>query len=69
MDPTSLLDQLRVVGVPTQRGRASAICQLVPQAPAPVIARILGYHDKTTSQLVTEVGGTWSQYAPGEHTR
>ncbi|MFD4974266.1 hypothetical protein [Streptomyces sp. NPDC058424] len=49
MDPTSLLDQLRAAGVPVQRGRTSAIRQLVLQAPAPVIARALGYHDKTTT--------------------
>ncbi|MFD8705324.1 hypothetical protein ACFV1W_22370 [Kitasatospora sp. NPDC059648] len=38
---------------------------LVLQAPAPVVARALGYHDKTTTQLVTEAGGAWSRYAPG----
>ncbi|GAA3126897.1 hypothetical protein GCM10020254_87880 [Streptomyces goshikiensis] len=64
MDPTSLLDQLRAAGVPAQRGRASAIRHLVLQAPAPVVARALGYHDKTTGHLVTEAGGTWSRYAP-----
>ncbi|GAA3127115.1 hypothetical protein GCM10020254_88180 [Streptomyces goshikiensis] len=69
MDPTSLLDQLRAAGVPAQRGRASAIRHLVLQAPAPVVARALGYHDKTTGHLVTEAGGTWSRYAPGDHTR
>lgn len=69
MDPTSLLDQLRAAGVPAQRGRASAIRHLVLQAPAPVVARALGYHDKTTVHLVTEAGGTWSRYAPGDHTR
>lgn len=37
--------------------------------PAPVVARALGYHDKTTARLVTETGGTWSRYAPGEHSR
>lgn len=67
MDPTSLLDQLRAAGVPVQRGRASAIRQLVLQAPAPVIARDLGYHNKTTARLVTRAGGTWSRYAPGDH--
>ncbi|MFB6559452.1 hypothetical protein ACFCYH_11250 [Streptomyces sp. NPDC056400] len=43
--------------------------QLVLQAPAPVIARALGYHDKTATRLVTEAGGTWSRYASGDHTR
>ncbi|MFF3617426.1 hypothetical protein [Streptomyces sp. NPDC002580] len=69
MDPTSLLDQLRAAGVPTQRGRASAIRQLVLQAPAPVVARALGYHDKTTTRLIVEAGGTWSRYAPGDHSQ
>ncbi|WP_345509573.1 hypothetical protein [Streptomyces yanii] len=67
MDPTSLLDRLRAVGVPAQRGRASAIRQLVLQAPAPVVARALGCHDKATTHLVTEARGTWSRFAPGNH--
>ncbi|MFE7333187.1 hypothetical protein ACFU8W_52195 [Streptomyces sp. NPDC057565] len=67
MDPTSLLDQLRAAGFPVQHGRASAIRQLVLQAPAPVIARALDYHDKTTTHLVVEAGGTWSRYAAGDH--
>jgi hypothetical protein len=29
----------------------------------------LGYHGKTATRLVTEAGGTWSRYAPGDHTR
>ncbi|TXC97360.1 hypothetical protein FS847_12480 [Streptomyces sp. ISID311] len=40
-----------------------------PPSPAPVIAKALGYHDKTTTRLVTEAGGTWSRYAPGDHER
>lgn len=45
------------------------IRQLVLQAPAPVIAKALRYHDKTATRLVTEAGGTWSRYAPGDHRR
>ncbi|MCX4537412.1 hypothetical protein OHA79_05425 [Streptomyces sp. NBC_00841] len=26
----------------------------------------LRYHDKTTTHLVVEAGGTWSRYAPGD---
>ncbi|MFD6555922.1 hypothetical protein ACFWNJ_40295, partial [Streptomyces sp. NPDC058398] len=52
-----------------QRSKTSAIRQLVLQAPAPVIAKALGYHDKTATRLVTEADGTWSRYAPGGHTR
>ncbi|MFC4612911.1 hypothetical protein ACFO9E_34990 [Streptomyces maoxianensis] len=69
MNPVSLQAHLREIGVPPQRGRASAIRQLVLQAPAPVIAKALGYHDKTATPLVTEAGGTWSRYAPGDHAR
>ncbi|MGW7433332.1 hypothetical protein ACWGIN_27805 [Streptomyces sp. NPDC054861] len=65
----SLQVHLREIGVPPQRGRTSAIRQLVLQAPAPVIAKALGYHDKTAARLVTEAGGTWSRYAPGDHQR
>ncbi|MFK0049406.1 hypothetical protein ACIQU4_35990 [Streptomyces sp. NPDC090741] len=37
--------------------------------PAPVIAKALGYHEETATRLVTEAGGTWSRYAPGDHER
>jgi len=43
--------------------------QLVLQAPAPVVAQALGYHDKTASRLVAEAGGTWSRYAGADHSR
>ncbi|MER5556525.1 hypothetical protein ABT001_33550 [Streptomyces sp. NPDC002793] len=69
MNPVSLQVHLRKIGVPPQRGRTSAIRQLVLQAPTPVIAEALGYHDKTATRLVTEAGGTWSRYAPGDHTQ
>lgn len=68
-EPGQFHVHLRAVGVPPQRGGTSAIRQLVLQAPAPVIAKALGYHDKTATRLVTEAGGTWSRYAPGDHTR
>jgi hypothetical protein len=61
--------RLRNLGFRTQRGRTSAIRHLVLRAPAPVVARTLGYHDDTTAQLAAEAGGTWRHYAPGDHTR
>ncbi len=64
MNPVNLQVHLRKIGVPPQRGRTSAIRQLSLQAPAPVIAKALGYHDKAATRLVTEAGGTWSRYAP-----
>ncbi|MER7722401.1 hypothetical protein [Streptomyces sp. NPDC096323] len=43
--------------------------RVVLQAPAPVIAEALGYHDKTATRQGTEAGGNWSRYAPGDHSR
>lgn len=40
-----------------------------PPSPSPVVAKALGYHDKTATRLVTEAGGTWARYAPGDHLR
>ncbi|WP_185930423.1 hypothetical protein [Streptomyces sp. WAC05858] len=61
--------RLRHLDFPTQRGRTAAIRHLVLQAPAPVVARMLGYHDETTARLAAEAGGTWRHYAPGDHSR
>jgi hypothetical protein len=69
MNPGRHQAHLCEIGVPPQRGKTSAIRQLVLQAPAPVIARALGYHDKTATRLITEAGGTWSRYALGDHSR
>ena len=65
----TLAGAIHELGVPAAAGRGAAIRQLVLQAPAPVVAQALGYHDKTTSRLVTEAGGTWSRYAGGDHSR
>jgi hypothetical protein len=57
---------LREHGIAPQAGRTSALRQLVLQAPAPVIASTLGYHNTHTAWLRAEAGGTWSHYAPGD---
>ncbi|MEV2275609.1 hypothetical protein AB0I72_08480 [Nocardiopsis sp. NPDC049922] len=49
--------------------RTFALRQLVLQAPAPVIARALGFHDKTTTRAVVQAGGTWNRYAPSDHAK
>jgi hypothetical protein len=36
--------------------------QKSPVVPAPVIAKALGYHGKTTTVVLAEVGGTWNSY-------
>ncbi|MFI7536674.1 hypothetical protein [Streptosporangium sp. NPDC049376] len=60
---------LNKVGIPIAAARGTAVRQQLLELPAPVVADALGYHDKTTSRLRNEVGGTWSRYAPGDHTR
>ncbi|WP_433237568.1 hypothetical protein ACQPYK_29155 [Streptosporangium sp. CA-135522] len=69
MNPSSLRDPLREIGVSPERGRAASIRQLVLQALPPVIARALGYHDKSATRIATETGSPWSRYAPGDHTQ
>ncbi|WP_107450319.1 hypothetical protein [Streptomyces sp. LUP30] len=61
--------RLRHLGFPTLPGRTAAIRHLVLRAPAPMVARTLGYHDDTTARLADEAGGTWRHYAPGDHRR
>ncbi|MGW5126965.1 hypothetical protein ACWEQ7_23555 [Streptomyces sp. NPDC004069] len=67
--PEAMAPRLRQLGFPTRPGRTAAIRQLVLQAPAPVIARMLGYNDDHTTCLAEEAGGTWKRYAPGDHAR
>ncbi len=62
-------DKLHQRGIPVQAGRSATLQQLVLQAPAPVIATMLGFHHTHTARLVREHGGTWNRYAPGDHTK
>ncbi|WP_314220592.1 hypothetical protein [Streptomyces zaehneri] len=64
--PSALLNK---VGIPIAAARGAAIRQQLLELPASVVADALGYHDKTTSRLRNETGGTWSRYAPGDHAR
>lgn len=65
----TILEELRQLGFSTATARPSALRYLVLQAPAPVIARTLGFHDQTTSRISIDAGKTWNQYAPGDHTQ
>lgn len=68
MDTSSLAVRMRNKGFPTFNGRTAAIRQLALQAPAPVVARMLGYHHDHITALAAEAGTPWSRYAPDEHT-
>jgi hypothetical protein len=67
MTPEAVHRRLRQNGIPGVRGRTAALRQLVLQAPAPVVAKMLGYNPDHTARLVTQAGGTWSRYAAGDH--
>jgi hypothetical protein len=60
---------LRLLDLPNLIARTAAIRQLVLEAPAPVVASMLGYHPATTETLAIQAGATWMRYAPGDHTR
>lgn len=69
LHPFALSGLINDLGVPTTASRAAAIRQQVLEMPDPVVADALGYHQVTTARLASEAGGTWSRYAPGNHTR
>jgi hypothetical protein len=69
MTPDSVERRLHLAGIPARNGRTAALRQLVLQAPAPVIATMLGYCHERTAQVAAEAGSPWSRYAPGDHTR
>jgi hypothetical protein len=60
--------RLNKLGFVPTNARTSAIRQLVLQAPPPVVAGMLGYHDETAARHAADAGGTWKSYAPGDHT-
>ncbi len=66
MTTDTIEKRLRAHHIPVLNGRTAALRHLVLQAPAPVIARMLGYTDQQTSRTVTAAGSPWSRYAPGD---
>lgn len=51
---------------PSPTGSATHVhVELLREAPAPVVAGMLGYHPVTPQALAAEVGATWKRYAPG----
>ena len=67
LTPGALLPSLRCLGIPVTQARTSALRELVLQAPAPVIARALGYSQGTASKHLADAGGTWNHYPPLHH--
>ena len=69
MHPTTLAALVHTLGVPTRTARTAAIRQHILDMPAAVVADALRYHPVTTAKIDTQIGVTWSRYAPGDHTR
>lgn len=64
----TLSRRMRQLGFPLVDARVSALRQLVLQAPAPVVADALGFHQTSTARQVANAGGARSRYAAGDHT-
>jgi len=69
LNPATLGALIRDLGIPTVTARPAALRQLVLQAPAPGVARALGFPQITAHRAVVETGGTRSRYAPGGQDR
>jgi hypothetical protein len=62
---TTVLKRLRRLGFPIREARISSLRQLVLQAPAPIVADALGFHQTTTARQVVNAGATGSRYTAG----
>ena len=59
---STLRRRLKTLESPLIEARVSALRQLVLQAPAPVIADALGFHQITATRQHAYVGATWNRY-------
>ncbi|WP_375372735.1 MULTISPECIES: recombinase XerD [unclassified Mycolicibacterium] len=62
LDPQTIMHRLRWVGINTLGSRNTALCELVSEVPAPLVAEMLGYSDKVTQKHAEQVGNTWAKY-------
>ncbi|GGM63220.1 hypothetical protein [Microbacterium saperdae] len=60
---TSIRDRLHNLGIPNLSNRSRAIRELLRQAPAIIVAGMLGYSPTGSERIATEYGVTWQQYA------
>ena len=67
LHPTSLRMRLYAAGIPNVTGRTAALRHLLLQAPAPVVAGMLGYRAQTAEIIAAEAGNTWKNYAVGHY--
>ena len=69
MHTTSLRLRLRNLDLPNLDGRIAALRQLVLEAPAPVVADMLGYSTAHAEGVALDAGAAWKRYASGDHTK
>lgn len=69
LHPTSIRLRLHRLGIPNLNGRSRAVRELLLQAPAPVVAGMIGYNPAHAEQLAAQTGATWKRYAVGDHTK
>jgi integrase len=69
MEANTIRKRLALAGIPNLHARTAALRQLVLQAPAPVVAGMLGIHPVHAAFVTRQAGADWSRYAAGEHTR
>jgi integrase len=69
LHPDTISGRLGAHGLHRTNARTAALRHLVLQAPAPVIAGMLGFNNETTHRHAAAAGTPWSHYAPGDHTQ
>lgn len=61
----ALRQRFQALGLPTTPARTASLRQLVLQAPAPVVAKALGYNPGTAEHHRDAAAGPWSRYSAG----
>jgi hypothetical protein len=69
MTPNYIRKRISSAGVPNVFARTAALRELVLQAPAPVVAGMIGIHPVHAAFVTKQAGTDWSRYAPGDHSR
>lgn len=63
LHPNTVMDRLRDLGIDLQAARSTALHELVANAPAPIVAEMLGYSYQVTERHTQHVATTYSRYA------
>jgi hypothetical protein len=63
MEANTIRKRISAAGIPNVRARTATLRQLVLQAPAPVVAGMLGFHPVHAAFVTRQAGTDWSSYA------